>query len=82
MMKDVLFIEGRRTGYGVDQIEDMTMTLNELIENLQNIRYNYGGDMVVVLNNDNGYTFGEICESSFEVSEYDNNEENDDEEEE
>ena len=56
-----LFIEGRREGYAPDQIK-RTMTVGELIEFLEQ----FDEDAEVFLNNDNGYTFGSITESSFE----------------
>ena len=56
-----LFIEGRREGYATDQI-GRTMTVGELIEFLEQ----FDEDAEVFLNNDNGYTFGSITESSFE----------------
>ena len=59
-----LFIEGRREGYGTDQIRN-TMTVGELIEFLQY----YDKDTEVYLKNDGGYTYGSITESSFEESE-------------
>ena len=62
---EVLTIEGRRTGYSIEQVYDMTMTVRELIERLEE----YDGDMPVLLNNDNGYTYGEITYYSFDVEE-------------
>ena len=58
-----LFIEGRRNGYAPDQIK-RTMTVGELIEFLEQ----FDEEAEVYLNNDNGYTFGSITESSFEES--------------
>lgn len=60
-MKSVVFIEGRRDGYGTDQIRN-TMTVGELIAYLQD----FDEDAKVYLKNDNGYTFGSITSSSFE----------------
>lgn len=60
---EVLFIEGRREGYAVDQIRH-TMTVGELIAYLEQ----FDEDTPVYLNNDNGYTYGSITEGSFEVS--------------
>ena len=54
-MMNVLFINGKRNGYGVDQC-GKTLTVRELIEELEE----YDGDLPVYLNNDNGYTFGNI----------------------
>lgn len=58
-----LFIEGRREGYATDQV-GRTMTVGELIEFLEQ----FDEEAEVYLNNDNGYTFGSITESSFEES--------------
>ena len=58
---NVLYIEGRREGYAIDQI-DRTMTVGELIEYLEQ----FDEDTKVYLNNDNGYTYGSITGSSFE----------------
>ena len=63
-----LFIEGRRDGYTPKQCE-ATMTVGELIEKLSE----YDEDTLVYLNNDNGYTYGSITNSSFEES-YDDDE--------
>ena len=56
-----LFIEGRREWYAPNQI-DRTMTVRELIDRLSD----YDEDTLVYLNNDNGYTYGSITDSSFE----------------
>ena len=56
-----LFIEGRREGYAVEQI-DRTMTVGDLIAFLED----YDEDTEIYLKNDNGYTYGSITESSFE----------------
>jgi len=62
----ILFIEGRREGYGTDQIRK-TMTVGELRSWLED----YDEDMPVMLRNDNGYTYGSITRSSFEEGEED-----------
>lgn len=64
-----LFIEGRREGYAVEQI-DRTMTVGDLIAFLED----YDEDTKIYLKNDNGYTYGSITESSFE-EDYDEDEE-------
>ena len=51
-----VFIQGRRDGYGPDQIANRTVTVSELIDILEG----FDGDLKVFLNNDNGYTFGLI----------------------
>ena len=56
-----LFIEGRREGYSVEQI-DRTMTVGDLIAFLED----YDENTEIYLKNDNGYTYGSITESSFE----------------
>lgn len=56
-----LFIEGRREGYGTDQIR-RTMTVGELIEYLER----FDEETKVYLCNDGGYTYGSITESSFD----------------
>ena len=60
-MKEVLYIEGRREGYGVDQIAH-TMTIGELIAYLEQ----FDEDTPVYLRNGGGYTYGSITDSSFE----------------
>ena len=56
-----LYIEGRRDGYSPAQIRE-TMTVGELMAYLEQ----FDEDTPVLLNNDRGYTFGSITESSFE----------------
>lgn len=65
-MKRALFIEGERSGYGPDQIEDRTMTVGELIDLLSD----YDEDTKVFLRNDNGFTYGHISYHSFNEGEY------------
>lgn len=59
--KTVLTIDGRREGYAINQI-DRTMTVGELI----NFLSDYDEDTPVMINNDNGYTYGSITYSSFQ----------------
>lgn len=61
MKKQVVFIEGRRNGYGTDQC-GKTMTVRELIEFLEQ----FDEEAEVFLRNDGGYTYGNIDECSFE----------------
>lgn len=68
---EAIFIEGRREGYGIDQIR-RTMTVGELIEYLS---FNYDADTPIYLRNDGGYTYGSITESSFEADYIDESEE-------
>ena len=56
-----LYIEGRRNGYAPDQC-GRTMTVGELICFLEQ----FDDDTEVFLKNDNGYTYGNITEGSFE----------------
>lgn len=58
-----VYIEGRRNGYSPEQC-GRTMTVGDLIAYLEQ----FEEDAEVYLNNDNGYTFGSITESSFEES--------------
>lgn len=81
MAKEVLTIDGRRDAYSIDQMlkYESTMTVGELIELLSN----YDEDMPVMINNDNGYTYGAIKEwDSFRVEECDTDDEDEDEDEE
>lgn len=61
-----LFIEGRRNGYTPDQC-GKTMTVGELIAFLSD----YDEDTEVYIENDNGYTYGNISGSSFKTSDED-----------
>lgn len=63
---NVLYIEGRRNGYDPDQC-GRTMTVSEMIDFLSQ----FDGDLPIYLNNDGGYTFGNIDEDSFSECEYD-----------
>ena len=60
-----LMIEGRREGYGPDQLR-RTMTVGELIDYISQ----FDDDTPVILNNDNGYTYGSITDSSFEEARF------------
>ena len=60
-MSDILILNTRRTGYGVDQV-GRTMTAGELVEFLQQ----YDEDTKVYLAFDNRYTYGAVSESAFE----------------
>lgn len=62
---NVLYIEGRRNGYGPDQC-GRTMTVSEMIDFLSQ----FDGDLPIYLNNDSGYTFGNIDEDSFSECKY------------
>lgn len=58
-----LYIEGRRNGYSPEQC-GRTMTVGDLIAYLEQ----FDEAAEIYINNDNGYTFGSITESSFEES--------------
>lgn len=62
MSKPILFIEGKREGYSIDQIEN-TITAAELITVLEQL----DEDTPIYLDNDNGYTYGSITDWSMEV---------------
>lgn len=63
---NVLYIEGRRNGYDPDQC-GKTMTVSEMIDFLSQ----FDGDLPIYLNNDSGYTFGNIDEYCFSECEHD-----------
>lgn len=63
---NVLYIEGRRNGYGPGQC-GRTMTVSEMIDFLSQ----FDGDLPIYLNNDSSYTFGNIDEYSFSECEHD-----------
>lgn len=69
MKPRALFIEGRREGYGVEQILH-TMTVGELIMFLDQ----FDEDAPIYLKNDGGYTYGSITYTSFEEAEDENEE--------
>lgn len=64
-----LFINGERSGYAPKQCCE-TFTLNQLIEKLEEIKENYGGDIPIYLYNDGGYTYGHINENTISVGNY------------
>lgn len=67
-----LFIDGNRSGYAPEQC-GRTVTVNELIERLEEIRESYdAGDLPVYLYNDNGYTYGDINECTMNIGDYQN----------
>lgn len=59
-MTNAIFINGNRQGYAPDQVEDMTMTIEDLICALEEMAEAYGSDAKVFLRNDNGYTYGAV----------------------
>ena len=78
MSKTVIFIEGRRDDYSAMALVDRTMTVGQLIDVLNG----YDEDTPVLLNNDNGYTFGMIDEDTISEDEVDEDEDEVDEDEE
>ena len=60
MSKMVLTIDGAREGYTIKQISS-TMTVGQLIDYLSD----FDDDTPVMINNDNGYTYGSISFDSF-----------------
>ena len=73
---NVLYIEGRRNGYGLDQC-GRTMTVAEMIDFLSQ----FDEDTPIYLKNDNGYTYGNINEGSFEEDDCEDLDEEDDDDE-
>lgn len=68
-MKMKLYLDGRRNGYSPKQC-GRTMTVGELINWLEQ----FDEDAEVFIRNDNGYTYGNINEQSFE-EDYDDDDE-------
>lgn len=64
-----LFIDGTRSGYAPEQC-DNTLTIDQLIEQLEGIKEWAGGDCPVYLINDNGYTYGHINEDTMNIGDY------------
>lgn len=67
-MKEAIFINGKRNGYGPEQC-GRTLTVKELIEVLSE----FDEDTEIFLSNDGGYTYGSITESDIWFDEYDEN---------
>ena len=72
-MKNILFLEGRRSGYSYDTCGN-TMTVGDLIELLQD----FDEDSPIYLRNDNGYTFGNIDEYSLRIADEEEDDEDED----
>ena len=65
-----LFIDGTRSGYAPEQCDE-TMTINQLIEKLEDLRdCHNAGNYPVFLYNDNGYTYGHINENTMNIGRY------------
>lgn len=85
MGKTVVYIDGRRDVYSARDLVEKnrfgargTMTVGELISELEN----YDEDTPIMLNNDNGYTYGKIFRSSIFEGEVEVDEDEEDEEDE
>lgn len=65
MMKECIYITGKRNGYGPEQC-GRTLTVGELIELLSE----FDEDTPIYLNNDSGYTYGSITEQDVWPDEY------------
>lgn len=61
---NVIYIDGKRNGYGPEQC-GRTLTVGEMI----NFLAQFDEDAPIFLRNDNGYTYGNIDEYSFEEAE-------------
>lgn len=72
---NVLFLDGRRTGYTPEQC-GKTMTVGDLIDFLEQ----FNEETPVYIINDGGYTYGEIRDDSFEETDYRSEDEEDEEE--
>ena len=59
-------ISATREAYEPSQLHH-TMTVNDLIDCLQEMADAYGEDTLVVVSNDNGYTFGSLGWESVDV---------------
>ena len=64
-MKNVIYLNTKRTGYGPDQCKN-TMTVGELI----NLLGEFDEDAPIYFKNDNGYTYGSITRFDIEEGEY------------
>lgn len=70
-MANILMIKGRREAYRAEDLLHKTVTVGELIAYLEQ----FDDDTKVVLNNDNGYTYGSIDYESFEETDEEEEEE-------
>ena len=62
MTNRAIFFDGTRSGYAPDQIERQTMSIRSFIDLLERYAEDYGDDTLVMLSNDNGYTYGHISD--------------------
>lgn len=70
-MKTAIIIKTGRDAYGIDDIENDTLTIKELIAKLEELADDYDEDYPVVLSNDDGYTYGYLSKSRIKVVDYD-----------
>ena len=67
-MRRAIVFEAKRSGYGIDQIAEKAMTVQELRKFLED----YDDDDLIVLSHDKGYTYGSI--SKFMSADYEEDE--------
>ena len=78
MKNKSIIINTQREGYGIDQIRK-TMTIEQIIEYFEGLKYDCGGNTKVYLAFDSGYTYGGIVCDRIEI-EYGESEDDDEEE--
>lgn len=64
-----LFIKGTKSGYAPLQCNE-TFTIDQLLEKLEEVKADHGGEVPVYLYNDNGYTYGHINEDTMNIGDY------------
>lgn len=66
-----LFIDGTKSGYAPEQCNE-TFTIDQLIEKLEELKAEHGGDVLIYLYNDNGYTctYGHISDDTMNIGDY------------
>lgn len=64
-----LFIKGTRSGYAPEQCNE-TFTMDQLIEKLEELKEEHGGEVLIYLYNDNGYTYGHINDDTMNIGNY------------
>ena len=57
--KKILLFASHRDGYSPEQC-DCTMTVDEMIDTLKEIKETVGGDVGIYTSNDGGYTYGSL----------------------
>ena len=61
-MSKVIILDTNRSYYGINEASENSITVEELISELQN----YPSDAKIVFRNDNGYTYGHITVGSLD----------------